>query len=172
MDGRKYAFSWELLGDTGEGRPNLGEMINIKVYRLMQYTFRDALEKEYGTEAADRMFIEAGRLAGAQFLKHVVGGAKDFPGLAAALQDAFRALKIGVLRIEQAEPPFEEILLTIAEDADCSGLPELDYEFCRYDEGFIEGILEGFTGVGYDVREIDCWCTGDRVCRFRAKVIK
>lgn len=86
-----------------------------------------------------------------------------------ALQDSFKRLGAGVIRIEKAEPPFDEILLTVAEDADCSGLPELDYEICSYDEGFIAGVLEATTKRAYHVKEIDCWCTGDRVCRFRAR---
>lgn len=171
MDARKYEFSWELLGDVKEGRPNLGEMINIKVYRLMQYTFRDVLEKQFGTLEADRLFLEAGKLAGTHFFRNILAGASDFHALTVALQDAFKGLGAGVIRLEKAEPPFEDILLTVAEDADCSGLPDLEYEYCRYDEGFIQGILESFTGKSYDVREIDCWCTGDRVCRFHAKAI-
>ncbi len=137
----------------------------------MQYTFRDVFEKQYGTEAADHIFFESGRLAGAHFLKHAVGEAPDFPALVGQLQQAFKALKMGIVRIEKGEPPYEEITLTVAEDADCSGLPELDYEYCRYDEGFIAGILEEYTGITYHVREIDCWCTGDRVCRFHAKAL-
>jgi predicted hydrocarbon binding protein len=168
---RKYAFSWDLLGDVEAGRPNLGNQIDIKVYRLMQYTFRDVLERAYGAEEADRLFLEAGKLAGTHFYQNVLAGAPDFNALVAALQDALRRLGAGILRVERAEPTFAEILLTVSEDADCSGLPELEHELCRYDEGFLEGILESFTGRPYDVREIDCWCTGDRVCRFRARAL-
>jgi hypothetical protein len=42
---RKYAFSWDLLGDIEKGRPNLGNTTRIEVYRLMQFTFRDIIEK-------------------------------------------------------------------------------------------------------------------------------
>ena len=59
--------------------------------------------------------------------------------------------------------------ITISEDLDCSGLPELDYEVCKYDEGFIAALLESFTGKSFQVKEIDCWCTGDRTCRFCRK---
>ena len=65
-----------------------------------------------------------------------------------------------------------ELVLTISEDLDCSGLPELDYEICTYDEGFIASLLEGFSGTAFNVKEIDCWCTGDRTCRFTATAIK
>ena len=169
MRKRKYEFNWGLLGDIEDGRPNLGDRIDIKVYRLMQFTFRDVLEREHGTEEADRLFYEAGKLAGGNYFHHLIDGAGGFLDTVAALQDSFKRLGAGVIRIEKAEPPFDEILLTVAEDADCSGLPELDYEICSYDEGFIAGVLEATTGKVYHVKEIDCWCTGDRVCRFKAQ---
>jgi len=56
----------------------------------------------------------------------------------------------------------------VSEDLDCSGLPELDYEICSYDEGFISALLECFSGMKFIVKEVDCWCTGDRTCRFSA----
>ena len=60
-----------------------------------------------------------------------------------------------------------EIILTVSEDLDCSGVPVTDEVVCNYDEGFIAGILDMYTGKKYKVREIDCWANGDRVCRFR-----
>ena len=42
------------------------------------------------------------------------------------------------------------------------GLGKLDLE------GFIAALLESFTGKKFTVKEIDCWCTGDRTCRFEA----
>jgi len=37
MSSRKYEFSWDIIGDLEAGRPNLGENVNIILYRLMQY---------------------------------------------------------------------------------------------------------------------------------------
>ncbi|RKX74953.1 MAG: hypothetical protein DRP87_15715 [Spirochaetes bacterium] len=37
------------------------------------------------------------------------------------------------------------------------------------DEGFFSGILGEFTGETFNVKEVDCWASGDRVCRFKAK---
>ncbi|MBU0485295.1 MAG: PAS domain S-box protein [Proteobacteria bacterium] len=34
---RKYVFSWDLLGDIAEGRPNLGQNARLEVYRLMHF---------------------------------------------------------------------------------------------------------------------------------------
>jgi hypothetical protein len=45
---RKYAFSWDLLGDLELRRPNLGNMTRLEVYRLMQFRFRDVLERYPG----------------------------------------------------------------------------------------------------------------------------
>jgi predicted hydrocarbon binding protein len=60
-------------------------------------------------------------------------------------------------------------VVTVSEDLDCSGLPLLDHEICVYDEGFLAGILERYTGQHFRVKEVDCWCTGDRTCRFVAE---
>ena len=40
-------FSWEDLGDIAEGRPNLGNTVPVSVYRLLQYTLRDAITEAY-----------------------------------------------------------------------------------------------------------------------------
>jgi hypothetical protein len=40
---------------------------------------------------------------------------------------------------------------------------------CTYDEGFIAGLLGEYTGLPFVVKEVDCWCSGDRVCRFDVK---
>jgi uncharacterized protein len=41
---RKYAFSWEIIGDIELGHPNLGQNTRLEVYRLMQFTFRDVID--------------------------------------------------------------------------------------------------------------------------------
>ena len=42
----KSKFSWEDLGDINGGRPNLGLMVPVLAYRLLQYTFRDVMITE------------------------------------------------------------------------------------------------------------------------------
>jgi hypothetical protein len=70
----KYEFTWKLLGDISEGRPNLGNSSRVEVYRLMQFTLKDIIEKSYGTQEADRIFYEAGRLAGTELYRHNLSG--------------------------------------------------------------------------------------------------
>jgi predicted hydrocarbon binding protein len=155
-----------MLGNAGEGRPNLGLTTDVSVYRLMQYTLRDALIKEFDTETADRMFYEAGELAGKAFYDNLVTRKDSFDDFVENLQGLLRDLKIGILRVEKSDLEKMEFTLTIAEDLDCSGLPVTGETICTYDEGFISGLLLGHTGLKFTVKEIDCWCSGDRVCRF------
>lgn len=168
---RKYPFRWELLGNLHLGRPNLGPITSLHAYRLMEFTFRDVLEQFVGTEQADQIFYEAGRLAGQQFYQHALKPAKDLNEFIRELTLTLREWGIGILRIEKLDLEHGEIVLTVSEDLDCSGLPELDDEICVYDEGFICGLLESYTGQPFTVKEIDCWCTGDRTCRFRAEFL-
>ena len=96
----------------------------------------------------------------------------EFNTFIANLQKTLEDLKIGVLRIEAFNPDTGNIVLTVEQDLDCSGLPITDENVCIYDEGFIAGILETYTGKKYEVREIDCWANGSRVCRFNGSVLQ
>jgi len=169
---RKYRFSWNLIGDIDNGRPNLGKQTSIEVYRLMQFTFRDVIEQHVGTEKTQQIFYAAGKLAGKEFYTHMLTPVNDINEFIRQLQMVLKELGMGILRAEKVDIKNGEIILTISEDLDCSGLPELDFEICTYDEGFIASLLEGFSGVPFHVKEVDCWCTGDRTCRFRATAVK
>jgi uncharacterized protein len=169
---RRYAFSWDLLGNLDEGRPNLGKKIRLEVYRLMQYTFRDVLEDEFGTAKADEIFYRAGIIAGAEYYRHVIEDRLDFNDFVNKLQLSLREMGIGVLRVEKTDIENGAFIFTVSEDVDCSGLPVLDYSVCTYDEGFIAGIMEAYTGKKFRVKEVDCWCTGDRTCRFTVDIMR
>lgn len=169
---RKYQFSWDLLGNIELGRPNLGFNTRLEIYRLMQFSFRDVIEREQGKDKADEIFYRAGKLAGQEFYRHLLGDTQDFPTFVKRMQQVLREMGIGILRMEKADPEQGHFVVTLSEDLDCSGLPELDYEVCKYDEGFIAALFENFTGEQFQVREVDCWCTGDRTCRFTADVMK
>ncbi len=162
-------FDWSMLGDIAEGRPNLGNTMSVAVYRLMQFTLRDVLIKHYGPEAADRIYYESGQSAGRQFFKNLVTEKSDFNAFVEEVQKLLSDLSIGILRVEKADLDNMNFTLTVAEDLDCSGLPIADESICTYDEGFINGLFLEFTGKEFDVREVDCWCTGERVCRFDIK---
>jgi len=163
---RKYRFNWGLIGDTEQGRQNLGARIDVDVYRLMQFTLRDVLEEKYGSDEADEIFRKAGRLAGAEFYMKFIHPAESLGEFVAKVQKILKEKQIGILRMEQEDVANGKVMLTVDEDLDCSGLPELDYETCIYDEGFVAALFECFTKEPWMAKEIDCWCTGARTCRF------
>lgn len=166
---RKYEFSWDVVGaDMKEARPDLGDTTRVEVYRLLQFTLRDVLEQHYGTEMVDKLFFEAGVLAGRAFFDRFCREATDISSLAKTVQDKFRDLGIGIVRFEIADAKKMTFQLTVDEDLDCSGLPDTSDHICVYDEGFIKGILDSFTGADFSVHEVDCWCSGARTCRFKA----
>ena len=163
-------FSWDDLTNIKEGRGSLGEEMPVLVYRLMQFTILDVLVKDLGKEKAHYYIREAGRLAGKEFTKNVLDLTVDLDKFIANLQKVLMDLKIGILRIESINEVTQEIMMAIGEDLDCSGLPLTHESVCYYDEGFIAGILETYTGKMYTVREVDCWASGDRVCRFKCEL--
>ena len=55
--------------------------------------------------------------------------------------------------------------LTVEDCYFCSGLPEVGYTYCKFDEGLISGFLKG----NYSVREIKCWGLGYEFCEFKIK---
>ncbi|MEW8978314.1 MAG: V4R domain-containing protein [Symbiobacterium sp.] len=169
MPNSKDGFSWDQIGDIALGRPNLGPTTRLEAYRLMQFSLRHVLEAEYGAEAADRLFRAAGRLAGQAFAERQMEPRGSLPEYVRDLQRLLREFGIGILRVEETNPDAGRLVLTVAEDLDCSGLPEMNMHVCKYDEGFIAGLLEAFTGRIYHVTEVDCWASGERVCRFVAE---
>ncbi len=167
----KYNFKWKDLGDISLGRPNLGPLTQVAVYRLMQYTMRDVLEKKYGPTEANKLFYNAGLLAGKEFCKNTLNLSLPINDFIADLTQKLLQFGIGVLRVESADLEKFNFMLTVSEDLDCSGLPFYGVPVCDYDEGFIAGILNVYSGRTFDVKEIDCWGTGERTCRFSVKLV-
>ncbi len=159
-------FEWSMLGDLKAGRPNLGSMTHVAVYRLMQYTLRDVLIREFGVENADRVFFEAGKQAGRAYYKNVLTQPKDLNGFFAEIQRTMKELNIGIFRVESSDLERGSFVLVVEEDLDCSGIPFCSEQICTYDEGFIAGLLLEYSGKDYRVKEVDCWGSGARVCRF------
>lgn len=167
-----YKFAWQDIGDIDKGRPNLGPKAPVLAYRLLQYTLRDVLLAELGIDAANAILVKAGRHAGTQFCENLLNRNADFNEFISQLQRVLKEQAIGILRIENADFDNMWFTITIAEDLDCSGLPCTDEVICQYDEGFIAGILEAYTGRAFRAKEIDCWASGDRVCRFDVKAVQ
>ena len=161
---------WDMVGDVSEGRQNLGENMPVTVYRLFQYAVKDELTKRFGKTAAIDIFRGAGELAGKEFARHKLDLSLPFNEFIAHLQKVLEESRIGILRVEKFDIGTGSAVLTIAEDVDCSGMPVTGETVCNYDEGFLAGVLQTYTKREYIVTEVDCWASGDRVCRFEANI--
>lgn len=170
MADRKPIQFEEYLKYDENSRGNLGEELPVLVYRLLEYSLKEELIRRYGEDEQVEVFRSAGRMAGEYFTKNMLNLDQPMDQFVNELQNKMKELKIGVLRIEDVDEESGKIILTVAEDADCSGLPVLGETVCNYDEGFIAGILSVYSGKQYTAIEVDCWATGDRVCRFQANV--
>jgi uncharacterized protein len=160
------SFQWKDIGDISLGRPNLGDSAPVVAYRLFQFTIRDVLNRQYDKDTASKIFVQAGEIAGEQFCMNMLDCNLEFEEFVAQLQQVLKDNKIGILRIEKADIENLEFVMTVAEDLDCSGLSISDETVCYYDEGFIAGILRAYTGKSFRAKEVDCWATGAKVCRF------
>lgn len=159
-------FRWEHLGDIAAGRMNLGLDMPVIIYRLFQFTLRDILVRNYDAETAANLFRDAGDLAGREFCRNFLDTSLAANDFLAQFQKKLAELRIGILRLESVDMENLEFMLTVEEDLDCSGLPITGESVCEYDEGFIAGILAEYTGKIFNAKEIDCWATGGRSCRF------
>ena len=165
-------FSWPMLGDIKLGRPNLGDQVPVAVYRMLEYSMFDVLVHKLGLKEAQEIFRDAGFKSGLEFANNVLDLQADVDSFVAQLAEKMMAMKMGVARIEKLDRKDGSFVITVEEDLDCSGLPVTGEVVCNYDEGFLAGIAESYNRKHYQVREVDCWASGDRVCRFEGKPIE
>jgi predicted hydrocarbon binding protein len=167
---RKELSLTDYMKAQENGRENLGAELPVTVYRLLEYSLREELTARLGKEEQVSIFRSAGFRAGTYFAEKYLDSSLSIAEFTAQLQKRLEEFKMGVLRIEKFDVETGKMVLTVSEDADCSGLPLLGETVCNYDEGFFAGILTSYTGKSYNATEVNCWATGDRVCRFRANI--
>lgn len=170
---RVYKFDWRFIGDIERGRPTLGNVCRVEMYRLFQYSLRDVLEAKLGTEQTDLLIYKAGFLAGSEFCKQYLFLSLPLDEFLKQLKDVLVEFNLGILEIEKVEVDDKSgprLQLSMSEDLDCSGLPDIHHATCSYDEGFIAGILRTYTGSDFEVKEVACWCLGNQNCRFEASL--
>ena len=169
MEDRNVESLETFLNYDNQGRENLGNQLPVMVYRMLEYSLKLELRNRYDKETQIDIFRSAGRMAGEYFAKQFLDLNQPLNLFVSELQNKMQEFKIGVLRIESIDEESGKITPTVSEDADCSGLPVLGETVCNFDEGFISGILSLYSGKKYTAVEVDCWATGDRVCRFKAE---
>lgn len=149
----------------------MGPDMPVLVYRLMEYSLKYVLQTNIGDIKTVYCFREAGRLAGYEFAMNVLHLEQDFTDFFHELKTKMRELKIGNMDLEMYDQENGTITITIRNDLDCSGIEHENEALCRYDEGFLAGIMKAYSGDHYNFEEIDCWGHGNTLCRFKGSVI-
>lgn len=169
---KEQLFNWSQIGNLYDGRPNLGPNTRVEVYRMLQFSMRAVLVKELGDEGARKILYKSGFIAGWAFAEEWLGKEMPFNKFLALLQAKLEEFNIGVLRVEKADLPNLNFVVTMSEDLDCSGLPVNGTTVCDFDEGFLKGVFDFYTDKNFSVKEVDCWSTGERTCRFSIQQIE
>lgn len=164
-----YDFQWSDIGDIALGRPTMGNSTYVSVYRMLQFSVRSALAQEFGGMAAQKVFYNAGKMAGRELCLNMLDKESDACTFFSQLSSVLKDFNIGILKTEKMDDQKLNYTVTLEEDLDCSGLPDSKETVCGWDEGFIAGILQEYMGVDFLVKEIDCWSQGQKLCRFEIK---
>jgi len=142
----------EYLKYDENSRGNLGEELPVRVYRLLEYSLKEELLRRYGKDEQVEVFRSAGRMAGEYFAKNMLNLDQPMDQFVSELQNKMKELKMGVLRIEDVDEESGKIILTVAEDADCSGLPVLGETVCNYDGIYRRNLVCIFRQTVYSDR--------------------
>lgn len=161
-------LSWDDLGNTKAGRPNLGPHTTVHFYRLLLLSMKRALEEELGPEPVDRMLKHAGEVAGQLVYHQFLAQARDLYSLVRDLSHFFKVNRVAILRMEQANEQEMRFVFTVRESLSGSRAPSTDPARCSFDEGFLSGILSSFYGRRVEVNEVESWGKEQRVSRYEA----
>ncbi len=89
----------------------------------------------------------------------------DIEGLLGEISDFWSENGLGEVKV------LTEDTILVKDCFDCSGIPEADETLCSLDEGLLEGIIQGVTGLKTRITEESCYGTGHKGCVFKLEVI-
>ena len=101
MSERIEMDSLDFVGDLKKGRPTLGNLMRVSVYRLLVYSMKAVLTKELGKERADKLFYSAGMLAGQTIFRGILKEEKKDFNLFDEIKDLMEKCKIGLFEVKQ-----------------------------------------------------------------------
>ena len=126
-DRKQLKFEWSHLGDIKAGRPNLGPTTSVAIYRLMQFTLRDAAIMHTNVETANRIMYDAGLTSGKAIYENLIVPVKDINELASKLQKILKELNIGILRFEKIDSENMNFILTVSLQRFCLNIKRDDF---------------------------------------------
>lgn len=161
----------DFVGDLKKGRPTLGNLMRVSVYRLLVYSMKAVMTEELGKGKTDKLFYTAGQLAGTTIFRGILKEEKKDFNLFDEIKDLLEKCKIGLFEVKQYDEHTKTFLFVVNEDLDCSGLPIDGETKCAFDEGLISGILSSYFNTEFETKEIGCWATGEKSCIFRSSPV-
>ncbi|MCF2139092.1 MAG: 4-vinyl reductase [Candidatus Lokiarchaeota archaeon] len=75
----------------------------------------------------------------------------------------------GIIDELRFEP--SRIIFNVYECFECSHLPNLGRPVCKLDEGFFTTLFEKKFGKEYEIKELECFATGNDHCQFQIKEV-
>lgn len=165
----EYDLNLDKLGKIDFGRETLGNNMPVIIYRLFDFSLREVLALTYGEGEMEDIIRSAGKIAGRVFARELLNLSLPFEEFIKELVVKLLDMKIGILKAETLSSENGSVIFTISDDIECSGMQNCGKSVCKYDEGFIAGLLYEYTKKPYSVVEVDCWGTGAQLCRFEAK---
>ncbi len=170
FDDTNTSFDWDSIGNIVNGRKDFGENMPVFLFRLFQFNLKNQLLKYHDADTVSEILRDSGRDAGVAFAKKLLNLELEPIDFLDNITKTFNECLIGEVRLESFDKTTGEITLAVSDDISCSGLPVTGEPVCKYDEGFLEGIFQLYSKKNYYVKEIDCWTTGAKICRFNAKI--
>ena len=161
-----------IVGDLRMGRPTLGNMVNVSVYRLMLYSLKAALTAKVGKEEATQIVYLGGKLAGKTIYLNLFKKVTDEVEFFERIGELFLRFKIGRFEVQKIDKKNKRFIFNLREDLDCSGLPPDGETKCNFDEGLFSGMLSEYYDSDFITIEKSCWGTGDKSCFFESFPIK
>ena len=164
-------FDINIIGDLQKGRPTLGNTMPVAVYRLMLYSIRAELMDRFGKDEANCILYHSGELAGKTIYLNFMSNVKNESELYISIEKLFLGARIGKFKVKKSNEK-GELMFSMSEDLDCSGLAPDGETKCSIDEGIISGILSSYHKKPYITKEVGCWGTGEKSCFFKSVSLK
>ncbi|AWB09798.1 hypothetical protein TDSAC_0422 [Thermodesulfobium acidiphilum] len=145
------------IGNIDAGRPNLGLLMPVFMYRFFFISVQEKLKERFGQSEADRVLFDAGFLAGNEFCETFISAEGDVKKFLVSLQTAFKEQRLGVLQLEDMDLNSLYFEISILEDVYCSGVEHSDRFVCSMCEGFLAGIFSFYFKRIFEAKELEAW---------------
>ena len=109
MEDRSPISFEEYLQFNENGRGNLGDMLPVTVYRMLEYSIKEELVNNFGKEKQIEIFRKAGRKSGEYFAKNMMNLYQPLDSFLSELQRKLEEFKIGKYRRKERENHIDRI---------------------------------------------------------------